>query len=238
MWQGRSARSGKRIVSGLKFMGKIWLCAIGTLLLAACGRDAPPAAAPAAPKAAAALASPSAAALKIKGFYLGMDIHGVPDAMVDLLAEQGLDNFGFTDVIRYSNGEQCVLLYDKGFLRAIEARMNERYDAQRARLKTEDELHTSCYASDGVLVVKAGADGAVSSVEFNNAGELFGDGKQVQPQAFVAQLMKEYRLPALQPNDAHNGWIYLSPDGTRLQVLVKEMFGIPVTRLVMTHSGA
>lgn len=204
-------------------------------LLAACGKNEP-ATPPAATQARPQLAAPAARAdaLKIKGFYLGMDIHSVPDTMIDLLAGEGLDGYGFTDVIRYSNGEQCVLLYDKGFLRAIEARMTERYDVRRAKIKTEEELQSSCYASDGVLAVKAGADGAVNSVEFNNAGELFEAKKKVPPEEIVRKLVKEYRIPAMKPNDEHNGWRYVSRDGTQLEVRVKQLFGIPVTRVVMS----
>lgn len=209
-------------------------------LLAACGKNEPvPVAAvavPAKPQLAVA-AQPESGALKIKGFYIGMDIHSVPDAMIDLLAEQGLANYGFTDVIRYSNGEHCVLLYDKQFLGAIESRMNERYEAQIAKGKIENELQSSCYASDGVLVVKAGADGRVGSIEFNNAGELF-DARQLPPAEFARKLANEYRIPAMKPNDEHTGWSYVGPDGTRLDVLVRKVFGIPVTRLVMRKSDA
>lgn len=173
-------------------------------------------------------------ALKIQGFYVGMDIRSVPDAMMELLAEHGLTHFGFTDVIRYSSGEQCVLLYDKQFLHAIESRMTERYDQRRAQQKIEEELQKSCYASDGVLIVKAGANGAVSRVEFNNAGELFEGKKKVAPEEIVKKLLKDYDIPAMKPNEAHNGWRYVSPDGTQLDVKVKDVFGIPVTRLVMS----
>lgn len=212
-------------------------CAACAVLLAACGGNEPSAPAPTAAKPQAVAAAPRADALKIKNFYIGMDIHSVPDAMVDLLAEQGLDNYGFTDVIRYSNGEQCVLLYDKQFLRVIEARMIERYDQRRAKEKTEEELQNSCYASDGVLVVKSGADGAVSSVEFNNAGELFESKKKVPPEEIVKKLLDEYHIPSMKPNDEHNGWRYVAPDGTQLDVLVRQVFGIPVTRLVMSRAG-
>ncbi|MBI1175477.1 MAG: hypothetical protein GC139_09470 [Sideroxydans sp.] len=217
------------------------IIAASAVLLAACGKSEPPAPAAANAPASQPLTAPGkvtpGTALKIKGFYIGMDIHDVPDTMMDLLGNQGLDGYGFTDVIRYSNGEHCVLLYDKQFLGAIEARMTERYDAQRAKGKVEDELQSSCYASDGVLVVKAGADGRVRSIEFNNAGELF-DARKMQPDEFAKKLVGEYRIPALKPNDDHSGWRYVAPDGTRLEILVKQVFGIPVTRLVMSRPDA
>ncbi len=176
-------------------------------------------------------------ALKIKGLYIGMDIQTVPDALVDMLSQQRLDGFGFTDVIKYSSGEQCVLLYDKQFLRAIEARMHERYDAGRARAKIDDQLQASCYASDGVVVVKSGADGAVNRVEFNAVGDLF-DAKNLQPSEFTKRVVNEYHIPAMKPNGEHSGWTYDSPDGTRLEIVVKKVFGAAVTRLYMSKAGA
>lgn len=215
------------------------LGAVCALLLVACGKNAPHAPSPAAPAAAQpAVVSvpPRAGALKIKDFYIGMNIHDVADAMIDLLAEHELTGYGFTEVIRYSSGEQCQLLYDKRFLEAIESRMHERYTAQIARAKIEDALQSACYNSDGVVVVKAGPDARVDSIEFNNVADFF-DAKDMKPAEFAKKLVNDYHLPAMQPNADHNGWQYDAPDGTRLQVLVREVFGIPVTRLVMSRTG-
>jgi hypothetical protein len=117
-----------------------------------------------------------------------------------------------------------------------DGRLKERHDATRAKGKIEDEMQSSCYASYGVLVAKTGSDGRVNSIEFNNAGKLPGDGK-LKLVEFVRKLADEYRIPAMKPNDGHSGWSYVSPDGARLDVMVREVFGIPVTRLVMSRSG-
>ncbi len=181
--------------------------------------------------------APRSEVLKIKGLYLGMDMQAVPDALVDILSQQHLDGFGFTDVIKYSSGEQCVLLYDKQFLRAIEARMHERYDVGRAQGKIDEQLQASCYASDGVVVVKSGSDGTASRIEFNAVGDLF-DAKGLQPADFTKRIVNEYHIPSMKPNAEHSGWTYDSPDGTRLEIVVKKVFGVAVTRLYMSKVGA
>ena len=202
------------------------------LLLAACGKDAPhtPPSHAAAKPAVAARAGTSA--LTVKEFHLGMNINEVPDAMIDLLAEHGLSDYGFTQVMRYSNGEQCVLLYDKGFLGPIESRMHRRYTTQVAASKIQEALQSACYNSDGVVVVRAGPDGRVNRVAFNHVDEFF-DARDMKPAQFAQKIAHDYHLPPLQPNADGSGWSDDTPDGTRLQVLVKQVFGIPVTRLVM-----
>ena len=212
-------------------MKKCIIVVLCSVVLAACGGQEP-----AAPAESAKVQIFAPSSLKVAGFFVGMDVNDVPSTMLEMLSERGLSNFGFTDVIRYSSGEQCVLLYDKAFLRAIESRMKERYDAARAMGKIEDELEASCYASDGVLVVKAGAAGRVSSIEFNNAGKLLEEGR-LDPEEFARKLASEQRIPMLTPNSERTGWSYVSPDGARLEIRVKQVFGIPVTRLVMTHAG-
>jgi hypothetical protein len=210
---------------------KKWLIvALCAVVLAACGGQE--SAAPVEPAKSQTFVPSS---LKVAGFYVGMDVNDVPSTMLEMLSERGLSNFGFTDVIRYSSGEHCVLLYDKGFLSAIESRMQERYDVVRAKGKIEDELEASCYASDGVLVVKAGTTGRVNSIEFNNVGKLLEDGK-LAPEEFARKLASEQQIPGLTPNDERTGWSYTSPDGARLEIRVRQVFGIPVTRLVMTRS--
>jgi hypothetical protein len=178
--------------------------------------------------------APKAEAFSLKGLYLGMDIQGVPDAFTDMLAQQQLAGYGFTDVIQYTDGERCVLLYDKRFLSAIEARMRERYDLGRAQQKINEELQSSCYASDGVLVVKAGADGKVSRIEFNAVGELF-NAKDLAPADFAKLLVKEYHIPALKPNADRSGWQYVAPDGTKVEVVVKKIFGAATNRLYLSR---
>lgn len=208
--------------------------------MAGCGKNEPggppPAVGPAGQVKVSVPQATKSGAFSVKGLYIGMDVQGVPDSFTDMLAQQQQSGYGFTDVIQYANGERCVLLYDKRFLGAIEARMHERYDIGRAQQKINEELQSSCYASDGVLVVKAGADGKVSRIEFNAVGELF-NAKDLAPADFAKLLVKEYHIPALKPNGDHSGWQYVAPDGTKVEVMVKKIFGATTSRLYLSRAA-
>ena len=224
------------------------LCAISSVILLACGKTggggSVPSSDPAVnqavsiPHAPAQAIAPQLAkqdALQIKGLFIGMDIQSVPSAMMAILAEQGLADFGFTEVIKAGDGTQCVLMYGKSFLRAIEARMHDRYDAARAQGKVDEELRTSCINSDGVLTVKSGADNKVSRIEFNDVKDLF-NAKGVAPAEFVKILVKEYHIPELKPDAAQTSWSYISAEGVKVEALTKEILGIPMLRLNMSKA--
>ncbi len=236
----RPAQGEINILGCISVMKKTFFYASCAIAIAGCGKNEPggppPTVVPVEQVRASAPQGPKAAAFSVKGLSIGVDIQGVPDAFTDMLAQQELSGYGFTDVIQYTNGERCVLLYDKRFLGAIEARMRERYDLGRAQQKINEELQSSCYASDGVVVVKAGADGKVSRIEFNAVGELF-NAKDLAPADFAKLLVKEYSIPALKPNSDHSGWQYIAPDGTRVEVVVKKIFGATTSRLYLSRAA-
>ena len=173
--------------------------------------------------------------LKIKDLYIGMDIQNVPNALVAILAEQQLSDFGFTEVIRVADGSQCVLMYSKSFLRAIDARMHDRYGEARAPGKVDEELMTSCIHSDGVLTTKSGPDNKVSRIEFNDVKDIF-NAKDLSPAEFVKKLSTEYHIPEMKPNETKTVWSYTDPDGTKIEVDAKEVLGIPMVRLYMSKA--
>jgi hypothetical protein len=167
------------------------------------------------------------AQLHIKGFSLGMDIHDVPAAMMDMLAEQGLADYGFTAAIKTGGGSQCVLLYTKSYLAAIQARMEDRYGKAVAQGKTDGELLTACLHSDGVMTVKADAGRDVSSIEFSNVKDLF-DAPNLTAAQFAAKLGQELQIAGeLKPNTAQTVWIYRSPAGEQLEISSEDVLGIP-----------
>jgi hypothetical protein len=213
------------------------LCAICCVVLLACDKTEQSSPAPAVTQALQApVSAPQTAksdALKIKDLYIGMDIQSVPNAMMAILAERELSDFSFTDVIKLSDGSQCVLMYTKSFLRAIDARMHERYGAARAAGKVDAEMLTSCINSDGVLTAKSGADGKVSRIELNDIKDIF-NAKGLPPAEFVKNLSKEYHLPEMKPNETQTAWSAISPDGTKIEVIAKEVLGIPMVRLYMS----
>ncbi|MBI3902841.1 MAG: hypothetical protein HY306_07880 [Nitrosomonadales bacterium] len=225
------------------------LCAFFSILLIACGKSEPPSSPPAGDarptsginvsKVLAQAQVPQSSGpgdLKIKGLFLGMDIHEVPDAMVSMLAEQQLSGFGFTDPIKTGGGTQCLLLYTKPFLAAIEARMRDRYSEGVARGKVNGELLTSCINSDGVLVVKTNAGKEVSSIEFNDVKEIF-NAKGVAPAEFARNLSRDFHLPELKPNAAQTVWTYISPQGDKLEVSSSEVLGIPMVKLSLSKTA-
>jgi hypothetical protein len=214
------------------------LCAVCSVVLLACGKTEPNSPVPAVPQSStpqASVSAPQAAktdALKIKGLYIGMDIQSVPNAMMAILAERELADFSFTDVIKLSDGSQCVLMYTKSFLHAIEARMQDRYSAARASGKVDEEILTSCINSDGVLTAKSGPDSKVSRIEFNDIKDIF-NAKDLPPAEFVKNLSREYRIPEMKPNESQTAWSYTSPEGSKVEVVAKEVLGIPMVRLFM-----
>jgi hypothetical protein len=215
------------------------LCAICSVVLFACSKTEQPGPAPVAIQI-STLQTPASApqaarqdAIKVKDFYVGMDIQSVPNAMMTILADQQLSDFSFTDVIMAGDGSQCVLMYTKSFLRAIDARMHDRYGEARAQGKVDAELLTSCINSDGVLTAKSGADNKVSRIEFNDVKDTF-NAKGLSPAEFVKNLSREYHIPEMKPNEAQTVWTYSSPDGTKVEVDAKEVLGIPMVRLYMS----
>jgi len=218
------------------------ICAICSVVLLACGKTEQSNPAPAATQTntpQTPVSAPQAAkseTLKIKDLYISMDIQSVPNAMMEILADRELSDFGFTEVIRASDGTQCVLMYTKSFLRAIDARMHERYGEARAPGKVDEEILTSCINSDGVLTAKAGANNKVSSIEFNDIKDIF-NAKDLSPAEFVKSLSREYRFPEMKPNEAQTVWSYISPDGTKVEVNAKEVLGIPMIRLNMSKAA-
>lgn len=218
------------------------LCVICCVTLLACGKseqgNPAPATIPSASRNVSADTSHMAksAPLKIRDLYIGMDIQGVPNAMMAILAEQELSDFSFTDVIPVSDGTQCVLMYTKPFLRTIENRMHERYGEARAQAKVDEEILTSCINSDGVMMVKSGADGKVSRIEFNDVKDIF-NATDLAPADFVRKLSSEYHIPEMKPNEAQTSWSYTSPDGTSVVVDAKEVLGIPMMRLYMSKAA-
>lgn len=211
------------------------LCAICSVVLLACGKSEQGSSAPATQAIASAPQATKPDTLKIKGLSVGMDIQGVPNAMMDILAERQLSDFGFTDVIQLGEGIQCVLMYSKSFLRAIDSRMHERYDEVRASGKVDEELSTACTHSDGVLTAQSGADGRVARIVFNDVSDIF-DAKGVAPAEFAKKLSGEYRIPELKPNESQTVWSATSPDGTRVELDAKEVLGIPMMRLYMSKA--
>lgn len=218
-------------------MKRTLLSAICCLALCACGKETPipstESASPAVGKAVDAAQQKKQGELKIKGLYLGMDIRDVPGSMVSILAERVLSDFGFTDVIRITDGKGCVLMYSKSFLRAIEGRMQERYGAATAASKVDGELATSCVNSDGVLAVHAGADNRVYRIEFNDVKDLFGT-QGGAPAGFAKALSQEFGLPELKPNTDNTVWRYVDAEGSRVEVTAREMLGIPMLRVSMS----
>jgi len=223
------------------------LCAICCVALLACGKNEPVISSASQPGVVhsnqSASASPASAAsavrtdaLKIKGLYIGMDISGAPDAIIDMMAEQKLSDFGFTQVLPVANGGKCVLMYSKDFLRRIEGRLHDIYEAQRARAKVEEEIALSCISSDGVLAIKSGADNKVSSIEFNDVRDIFG-AKDLTPASFARKLASDYPIPEMKTNEAHSAWSHVTQDGTRVEVSAKEILGIPIVRLSMSRAA-
>lgn len=174
-------------------------------------------------------------AVQIRGFYLGMDIQSVPDAMMAILADQQLSGFGFTGVIRQGNGAQCVLMYTKPFMAALEARARDRYGVARAQGKVDEVVLTSCENSDGVMTVHAGADGKVTRVQFNDVRNLFNT-QGASPAEFARHLAVEIHLPELKPDETQTAWNYTSPQGTNIAVETKNALGISMLRLIMSRS--
>ena len=214
------------------------LCAIFSMALLACGnpeQSSPPALLQANTSKASVNAPQTTklSALKIKELYIGMDIQNVPNAMMEILAERQLSDFGFTEVITTGDGTKCVLMYSKSFLQAIEARMHDRYGEARAPGKVDAELLTSCINSDGVLTAKAGTDNKVNRIEFNDIKDIF-NAKDLSAAGFARNLSREYLIPEMKPNDTQTAWSYLSPDGTKVEVNAKEILGMPMVRLFMS----
>lgn len=226
------------------------LCLASLALLAACGKQAQESAsAPAVPvqpinvakvlaeNAAAPQTARQDAQLKIEGLYLGMDIHDVPGEIVNMLAERQLPDYGFTGVIRTGGGSQCVLVYTKSFLSAIQARMEDRYGKAAAPGRTDDELLTACLHADGVMAVKADAGKEVSSIEFSNVKELF-DARDLTAAEFAQKLGRELHLPGgLKPNATQTAWTYTSPEGDLLEISSKDVLGIPRVWLRVSKAG-
>ena len=214
------------------------LCAACSFVLLACGKTEENNPAPAAPPliSSQVLNAPQKSSpLKIKDLYIGMDIQSVPNAMMEILAEQQLPDFSFTDAIQAGDGTQCVLMYTKPFLRAIEARMHERYGEGRAQAKVDEEILTSCVNSDGVLMAKSDLTNKVVRIEFNDIKDIF-NAADLSPADFVKKLTREYRIPEMKPNEAQTSWSYISPDGTSVVVDAKEILGIPMVRLYMSKA--
>lgn len=215
------------------------LCAICSVVLLACGKTEQNSLVPAVTQPntlqiqTSAPQATKAGALKIKDLYIGMDIQSVPNAMMAILAERELSDFSFTDVIKLSDGSQCVLMYTKSFLRAIDARMHDRYGAARAPGKVDEEILTSCINSDGVLTVKSGADNTVSRIEFNDVKDIFNT-KDLSPADLVKSLANEYHIPEMKPNETQTAWSYTSPDGSKVELEAKNVLGIPMVRLYMS----
>ena len=175
-----------------------------------------------------------AAPAKIKGLYIGMDILDVPNAMMEILADRQLSDFSFTDPIQVGDGTQCVLMYTKPFLRAIQARMRERYGEAKAQAKIDEEILTSCVNSDGVLIAKSDNRGRVNRIEFNDTKDIF-DTAAIPPSEFAKKLSGEYHIPDMQPNEAKTSWSYVGADGAKIMVDGREVLGIPMLRLYMSR---
>jgi hypothetical protein len=173
-------------------------------------------------------------AMQIKGFYLGMDIQSVPDAMMAVLADQQLSGFGFTGAISQGNGAQCVLMYTKPFMNALEQRARDRYGVARAQGKVDEEVLASCENSDGVMTVHAGADGKVTRIQFNDVRNLFNT-QGASPAEFVHHLAAEIHIPEFKPDDSQVAWNYTSPQGTNITVETKNALGISMLRLIMSR---
>lgn len=216
------------------------LCIICTMLLLACGKNGTVGSASSTPPSASLTAAPAISAksdvLQINGLRLGMNIHEVPDAMMTMLADRQLSDFGFTDVIGIGSGAQCVLMYTKTYMQAIEARMRDRYGEARAPGMVDEELRNACADSSGVMTVQAGADGRVGRIAFNDVKNLF-DAKDMPPAEIARKLVGEFKLPELQANEAQTAWTSLCPDGTRVELEAQNVMGIPMVRLFMSRAA-
>ncbi len=173
--------------------------------------------------------------LQVRGFSLGMDIQGVPDVMISLLADQHLSGFGFTGVIGLDNKDQCVLMYTKPFLQALEERARDRNGAARAQVMVDQEMLSACENSDGVMTVHAGPDGRVSRIQFNDARDLF-SAQDMSPAEFADHLAAEMQIPSLKPDNANSTWNYSSPQGTNISIETKNPLGISLLRVILSRS--
>jgi hypothetical protein len=211
-------------------------CMFCAVALAACGKtETGGGAASSAAASANRAAEHQADALKINGFYLGMDIRGVPNAMMAMLADRELYDFGFTDVLG-SGGAQCVLMYTKTYMQAMEARMQERYGKARGPGLLDEEIRHSCAESKGVMSVHAGMDGRVHRIEFNDVKNLFG-AKDLSAAEIAKKLAEEFKLQGLQLAEGQAAWTYTGQDGTLLELASNNVMGIPMVRLHMSQAG-
>ncbi len=173
--------------------------------------------------------------VQVKGFSLGMDIQGVPDAMMTLLADQQLSGFGFTGVLRLDNGDQCVLMYTKPFMQALEQRARDRYGAARAEGMVDQGILTACENSDGVMTARAGPDGRASRIQFNDVKDLFNT-QDKSPADFATDLAAGIHIAQLKPNETQTTWNYAGLDGTNILVETKNALGISMLRVVLSRS--
>lgn len=216
---------------------KYLLYVIPILLLVACGKTeqaVPASIQPGSPTVVASSVSrlEQSVPVKIKGLYLGMDIANVPNAMMEILAEQQLSDFSFTDPMLAEDGTQCVLMYTKPFLRAIESRMKERYGAARAQAKVNDEIMTSCLNSDGVMAVRSDKGNKVIRVEFNDARDIFNE-TELSPADFAKKLSVDFHIPEMKADESKTSWSYTGADGGRVVLELKEVLGISMLKLSM-----
>jgi hypothetical protein len=210
------------------------LCILCAAVLMACGKTETGGAGSAPASSANGVAEQQADVLKINGFYLGMDIHDVPNAMMAMLAERELYDFGFTDVLG-NGGAQCVLMYTKTYMQAMEARMHDRYGEAQVPGMLDEEIRHSCAESKGVMSVHAMADGRVHRIEFNDVKNLFG-AKDLGGAGIAKKVADEFKLP-LQLAEGQESWTYTSPDGTLLELASNNVMGIPLVRLHMSQTG-
>ena len=102
--------------------------------------------------------------------------------------------------------------------------------------KLDEEMRSSCANSDGVLIVKSGADNKVNRVEFNDIKNLF-NANGLAPAEFAQKLAQEHHVPEMKPNDAQTAWTYTSPDGNQIEIITKDVLGISMMRLNMGRAA-
>lgn len=211
-------------------------CVICSIMLVACGEKAPSKTAspemPATnPISTAQPSNPPAETLKIKGLYIGMNIQDASSAMKSIITQQNLDRFEVMD-IRKADDKSCVLMMVKDLKGMIFQNLNPSIEESERKAYAEKQLNavldTECSGgqtnASPALAVWAGADGKVNRIHFNNFEEVF-DAKGLPVSEFMQKFVSAYSIPEMKPNDDNTGWIYVSPEGIKVEVHAAEIMG-------------
>lgn len=201
---------------------KLFFTLIFTIILFGCGKNEPGNDAPS-----SALPNPSNAptdTIKVKGLFIGMNINHASSAMKKIISDQNLDKYEVIDA-RKVNEDSCVLIVVKDLKNIIggqgvdESRFNEILDREcSGQLNLLNQ-----YAA---LAVLAGADGKVNRIYFNDLTDLF-NAKGLPVSDFLQNFLNAYSIPEMKANENENAasWTYVSPDGSKVEVVAVKMMG-------------